>query len=516
MAGKNSGAGRALNYGTPFTDRLQKAFAEGKDAAANDGPLNPHEVDTPEFEAWNAGGRTYDQYSNPLNGDYVEPDTGPYHPIDIDRATIYVNAQSSPLGGDYGGAINNSNVAVDGNDALVLALNKNPKYTLISTTNEPRSHHWIKAAPGGTDTNYNLRRNVASDPIISDPSEVAFYYTELKTFSGALPLMFASNATPFAFATRMQYQTPGACTVPGWNFFTMAHDPNTSAILNDGIDAAWDNFNSYNYANPMQSMKYRQDLISGSIPHDMYFAGWADKFPQKAQVVITFDDTDGSVKDAWDDVKANGLSMTFFCIGAAIGGGGGNISQAEVDAMIAEGCEFGIHGENSYADAGATALAVANAIKADKGGLQQKGVPVAPVMSWVGGDAGLDGTGSATALQCRQAAKLAGIRAARLAGANSGITRPGYSDPFYIKQIRLDEDLDNGAGNDAARLAIAKYWVDVAVSQECTIVFMGHKLASVDGTLEFNETSFTSLVEYIKTKVDAGVLDCVPFSKAGW
>lgn len=246
---------------------------------------------------------------------------------------------------------------------------------------------------------------------------------------------------------------------------------------------------SPNFSNPILSWRFRVDTNAEANDFDLVGVMFGK---QRPCVVISFDDGwDTSYSVGHVQARKREIPLTHYLIGSLLDRTDINyITTAQALEMAGQGDYIGLHGANPW-DANTSLIA------SDKAALDAK-LGSAFECKHASYPEGKIGNGTAW-MSTKQALVDVGCETARLAGLTGSPTLAGYGDSMALTSYAL---------NNTTSLAQAQAAIDTAIMSGGTVMLYGHKIAGAADALTWTTSDYTSLLDYIVTKRNAGLIDC--------
>lgn len=244
------------------------------------------------------------------------------------------------------------------------------------------------------------------------------------------------------------------------------------------------------FASPILSWRFRLDSVAGQ-QRDIDLCGVVIG-KQKPCVIITFDDGwDTSYSVGHVQARKREIPLTHYLIGSLLDRIDINyITTAQAQEMAGQGDYIGLHGAIPW-DADLNLPASDKAALVAKLGTSISNFEHASYPEGKIGDQEL----------WKQMETTLGnldVKTSRLAGVTGEPTLLGYGDPMALTSYPL---------NSTMSLAQAQSAVDTAISSGGTVIFYGHKIAGTADALTWVTSDYTTLLDYIVTKRNAGAIE---------
>lgn len=244
------------------------------------------------------------------------------------------------------------------------------------------------------------------------------------------------------------------------------------------------------FASPILSWRFRLDSVAGQA-RDIDLCGVVIG-KQKPTVIVSFDDGwDTSYTVGHVQARKREIPLTHYLIGSLLDRTDINyITTAQAIEMAAQGDYIGLHGASPW-DADLTLPVSDKAALVAKLGTTISKFEHASYPEGRIGDQELWQQMETTLVNL-------GFKTARLAGVTGEPTLLGYGDPMALTSYPL---------NNTMSLAQAQAAVDTAISSGGTVIFYGHKIAGTADALTWVTSDYTTLLDYIVTKRNAGQIE---------
>lgn len=244
-----------------------------------------------------------------------------------------------------------------------------------------------------------------------------------------------------------------------------------------------------NFANPILSWQFRHDTNAEQTDFALLGVMLGG---QRPTVIFSFDDGwDSSYTIGHAEARKREIPLTHYLIHNLIGRNDiGYITASQAIEMADRGDYLGLHGDSRWDTDTQKVASDYVGLKATFGNVSEFEHAAYPE-----GKIGVEYAWKDTVGALQQK----GVKSARLTG--TAISSPnllGYTDPMVLIGTPL---------NNTITLAQAQAAVDTAIASGGTVIFYGHKIGGAADALTWVTSDYTTLLDYIVTKRNAGAIE---------